>query len=161
MSIPYAFDRLMAEFNLKPADFYFLDLIPLIEILWADGKNQPGELRILYQCLMEHIAYLDQSSGSHAISVNDANDFLDRFAHRKPSGDLLSQLRALSAHASESLPDAKRASIFEYCLDIAAACTTRYPYELRNRIIDEEKKLLQKLFFEFNIATDTVAPFNF
>jgi len=151
----------MAEFNLKPADFYFLDLIPVIEILWADDKNQPGELRILYQCLIEHIAHLDQSSGIHAISVNDANDFLDRFAHRKPSDHLLSQLRALSTHSSQSLPEARRSSIFEYCLDIAAACTTQYPYELRHRIIDEEKKLLQKLFIEFNIAADTASPFNF
>lgn len=161
MSIQYAFDQLMAEFNLKPADFYFLDLIPLIEILWADGKNQPGELRILYQCLIEHIAYLDQSSGIHAISVDDANDFLNRFAHSKPSGNLLNQLHSLSNHSCQSLPETKRASIFEYCLDIAAACTTRYPYELRHRIVDEEKKLLQKLFIELNIAPDSTAAIKF
>jgi hypothetical protein len=37
MSPQHAFDQLMTEFNLRPADFYFLDLIPLIEIIWADG----------------------------------------------------------------------------------------------------------------------------
>ncbi|WP_428355841.1 hypothetical protein [Methyloprofundus sp.] len=41
------FEKLAREFNLKAADFYFLDLIPLIEVMWLDGKNQQSELRQL------------------------------------------------------------------------------------------------------------------
>jgi hypothetical protein len=78
MSPQYAFDQLMNEFNLRPADFYFLDLIPLIEIIWADGENQPGELRILYNFLIEHIAFLDRIAGIQAVSIEDANAFLNR-----------------------------------------------------------------------------------
>lgn len=155
MSPQHAFDQLMAEFNLRPADFYFLDLIPLIEIIWADGQNQPGELRILYHFLIEHIAFLDRIAGIQAVSIDDANAFLDRFAHNRPPARLLQELRVI---ASTSLSEPRRSTVFEYCLDIAAACTTQYPYGLRDRIIDEEKKLLTKIFVELKIAPDMVLP---
>ncbi|WP_027156972.1 hypothetical protein [Methylobacter luteus] len=60
MSPQHAFDQLMTEFNPCPADFYFLNLIPLIEIIWVNGENQPGELRIHYNFLIEHIVFLDR-----------------------------------------------------------------------------------------------------
>ena len=37
--------------------------------------------------------------------------------------------------------------ILDYCLDIAAACVTRYPYGLRERIAEGERRLLEELFF--------------
>ena len=55
-----AFDRLKNQFVLKDSDFYFLDLIPLIKIIWADGRNQESELQILYKFVIEHVAYLAQ-----------------------------------------------------------------------------------------------------
>lgn len=158
MSPQYAFDQLMNEFNLRPADFYFLDLIPLIEIIWADGDNQPGELRILYNFLIEHIAFLDRITGIQAISIEDANAFLDRFAHNRPSPRLLTELRSIVAKA---VPAHRHSTIFEHCLDIAAACTTQYPYGLRDRIIDQEKKLLTKIFAELNIKPDSILPDQF
>ncbi|WAK01202.1 hypothetical protein [Methylobacter sp. YRD-M1] len=145
----------MVEFNLRPADFYFLDLIPLIEIIWADGDNQPGELRILYNFLIEHIAFLDRIAGIQVVSPKDADAFLDRFAHNRPSPRLLTELRSI---VFKAVPAHRHSSIFEYCLDIAAACTTRYPFGLRDRIIDEEKKLLTKIFAELNIKPDTILP---
>src|SRR5512138_1780399 len=97
MNKQQAFEQLAAEFDLKPADFYFLDLIPLIEMIWADGQNQPAELDILYKFAIEHIAYLDRQSGIHAVSIDDVNDFLDRFALRKPPARLLAELRNLAS----------------------------------------------------------------
>lgn len=157
MSPHYAFDRLMAEFDLRQADFYFLDLIPLIEIMWADGENQPGELKILYHFLIEHIAFLDRMAGIQTVCIEDANAFLDRFAHNRPSARLLKELRAV---VSDSLSGQRRSTVFEYCLDIAAACTTRYPYGLRDRMIDEEKELLKRIFVELDIAPDMILPDN-
>jgi hypothetical protein len=155
MSPQYAFDQLMNEFNLRPADFYFLDLMPLIEIIWADDNNQPGELRLLYNFLIEHIAFLDRIAGIQVVTSEDADAFLDRFAHNRPSSRLLTELRSI---VSKAVPTHRHPTIFEYCLDIAAACTTQYPYGLRDRIIDEEKKLLTKIFAELNIKPDTILP---
>ena len=143
------FEQLSKEFNLKPADFYFLSLIPLIEMMWMDGKNQPGELKILYQFVLEHIAYMDQAAGDQVLTVEDANDFLDRFAHQKPPQKLLTELHYIVTH-EQGLVKQQKTDILEYCLDISAACVTHYPYGVRDRIQHNEKAFLMKLIAEFN-----------
>ncbi|GAB4265486.1 MAG: hypothetical protein Kow0065_16300 [Methylomicrobium sp.] len=143
------FDSLAREFDLKEADFYFLDLIPLIEVIWADGQNQDSELALLYRFTTEHIAELDRTEGVPFITVDDANDFLDRFAHRRPPVALLNRLRELFVETATGKRGADRQAILNYCLDIAAACTTRYPFALRERVADSEKRLLCELFKAF------------
>ncbi|TXL23490.1 hypothetical protein BMR03_02245 [Methylococcaceae bacterium HT2] len=101
------FDELAREFDLKPADFYFLDLIPLIEVMWMDGKNQESELNILYQFVLEHISYIDQAAGAQVLSVEDANDFLDRFAHNKPPQKLLTGLHNIMVLSQELIMPVK------------------------------------------------------
>ena len=149
MDIQKEFDLLARDFNLKEADFYFLNLIPLIEVMWADGQNQDAELALLYKYTIEHIAHLDRSSGSTMITVDDANDFLDRFAHQKPPAELLQRLRELVVHALHKDKADGYETIMEYCLDIAAACTTRYPFGLQERITQSEKSLLTELLAKF------------
>ncbi len=145
------FEQLAREFDLKPADFYFLDLIPLIEVMWMDGKNQPGELKILYQFVLEHIVYIDQAAGSQVLTVEDANDFLDRFAHQRPAQELLTELHNIVAREA-GIAEQRKMDVLEYCLDISAACVIHYPYGIRERVRCDEKAFLLKLFAEFNIS---------
>lgn len=156
MNTQNIFDQLTQEFNLKPTDYYFLDLVPLIEIMWMDGKNQEGELKILYQYVLEHIAYLDQAVGAQVITVEDANDFLERFAHNKPSPELLAELHQFIMQV-KGVSESRKINILEYCLDISAACVTQYPYNIRDRIHDYEKVFLLKLFSELDISTQQLA----
>ena len=153
MNTQNEFERLKNQFSLKDADFYFLDLIPLIKVIWADGHNQKAELKILYKLVIEHIAYLDRQSGVRPVTIEQANDFLDRFAHHKPSDELLNELQAISAISNKSKDHSRQLTILEYCMDIAAACTTKYPYEMHERITQEEKELLQKLFKELDLQS--------
>ena len=150
MDLRQEFDLLARDYDLKEPDFYFLDLMPLIEIIWADGKNQDAELALLYKFTIEHIANLDKAAGSPVVTVDDANDFLDRFAHQKPPAALLSRLQHLAVHALNSEHEYARKNIMEYSMDIAAACTLRYPYGMQERINTSEKILLDKLFEAFN-----------
>ncbi|OQK17367.1 hypothetical protein AU255_05650 [Methyloprofundus sedimenti] len=145
------FEQLAREFDLKPVDFYFLDLIPLIEVMWIDGKNQQSELNILYQFVLEHIAYLDRAAGAYILTVEDANDFLDRFAHHHPPQKLLTELHDIIAKET-GIVEHRKKNILEYCLDISAACVLHYPYGIRERIRHDEKEFLLKLFAEFNIS---------
>lgn len=147
MNKQQAFDLLADEFDLKPVDFYFLELIPLIEMIWADGLNQKAELSLLYKFTVEHLAYLDRVSGYPFATIEDVNDFLDRFAHQRPPTQLLEKLRELVVQPIESgSANRHHSSILEYCLDIAAACATQYPFGLQERIVESEKELLNKLF---------------
>jgi hypothetical protein len=150
MNIQQEFDLLARDFNLKQNDFYFLSLIPLIEMIWADNHNQPEELSLLYEFTIEHISALDNSSGAPFVNVADANDFLDRFAHKRPPAALLEKLRELFADSTaDDKWDSKR-KVLDYCLDIAASCTVKYPFGAHERIVKSEKELLYVLFNSFN-----------
>jgi len=152
------FEQIAQEFSLKPEDFYFLDLIPLIEVMWMDGKNQESELNILYQFVLEHIAFIDKAAGAQVLTVDDANDFLDRFAHQKPPQKLLTDLHNLFAQNID-IGEHHKMNILEYCLDISAACVIHYPYGMRERVQQNEKKFLLQLFNEFNISPLKPAQF--
>jgi hypothetical protein len=158
---------LIRDFGLKSIDVQFLDLIPLIEVMWADGKNQDPELNLLYRFTIEHIARLDRSAGIHAVSVADANDFLDRFAHRRPPPELLEQLRNFVFDWDEDRSDQdavrhRHGTMLDYCMDIAAACVPHYPYGVHDRIIREEKRflkeLIQRLLLTPDECQDTLKP---
>lgn len=152
------FEQLALEFDLKPADFYFLDLIPLIEVMWIDGKNQESELKILYQFVLEHISYIDKAAGVQVLTVDDANDFLDRFAHHKPPQKLLTELHHIVIQ-EKGIAEHRKMDVLEYCLDISAACVTHYPYGIRERVQRYEKEFLLKLFAEINISPEKSTEF--
>ena len=150
------FERIKKQYFLKDSDFYFLDLIPLIQMIWVDGINQESELKILYKFVIEHISYLDNQAGLRFITIKQANDFLDRFAHKKPSDELLSELQKISAMSDGKKGVLRNQTIMEYCLDIAAACTQQYPYGMHERVVNEEKELLQTLFKELGVQADLI-----
>ncbi|GAA3916252.1 hypothetical protein [Litoribacillus peritrichatus] len=154
------FQQLKNECHLKDADFYFLELIPLIEMIWADNHNQAPELNLLYKFATEHIARINTIAESDVITVDQANDFLDRFAHKQPDSNVLASLRKLvidgwKLQESSEHKELTKQSILDYCLDIAACCVDLYPYEYHHRVTKEEKKLLQQLMIDFHLDPQT------
>lgn len=153
-------DDLMREFDLRECDLLLLELIPLIEVIWADGENQEAELKLLYRFTIEHLARMSRDAdGEELVTVDQVNSFLDRFAHQPPDPELLKRLRAVAVEhldrRSESTEAAReRRSIMDYCLDIAAACTTHYPYGSHDRVMAAEKLLLRDLMSELRISTE-------
>lgn len=92
------------------------------------------------------------------VTVEDANDFLNRFAHNKPSPRLLKELSKLAVSAV-SRSDRRKITLLEYCLDTAAACVTRYPYQFRDRVMQSEKRFLMQLLTELDISPQQSADF--
>lgn len=151
------FDQLKNECKLKDSDFYFLELIPLIEMIWADNQNQEPELKLLYKFTAEHIAQINKAAGDvDLVTVDQANDFLQRFAHNKPEQRVIALLRELVVESWQNKRDSEqkeltKQSILDYCLDIAASCVEAYPYEHHQRVTSIEKTLLRELMLAFHI----------
>ncbi len=148
MQMTDQFEQLKSQYQLNDADFYLLDLIPLINMIWADDINQEAELKLLHQFVIEHISHLDQQLAGLSLSVADANHFLQRFAYQKPDPELIDALMQLYLEKPRNYSTHKK--IMEQCLDIAAACITRYPYDLRERVMANEKELITDLFNALN-----------
>lgn len=136
------------EFGLPAASVYLLPLVPLIEIMWADGKVQPAEMSLLYDSVTKRLAELHTAAaGEEVISVADAEAFLDHFLKDRPDPERLRRLRELTVQLMNATAShAERRSLLDSCLDIAAAAVSTYPYERRDRVMAVEKSLLRELF---------------
>jgi hypothetical protein len=127
------------------ADVYLIDLIPLLEILWADGKAQESEVSIFEEYLQKHVAALNRSVGHRMLTLEGARGFVRRFLRERPSPELLRELRSLVQAVRLSSSDglqneALRSSLLAACVDIAASAVAEYPYADGERFDSEEKQ---------------------
>ncbi len=149
----------LEAFGIFGKDVYFIDMIPLIEMVWADGQVQRGEIIILKDFLPRHVEHLNELVGYEAFRLEDARKFVSRFFKEKPSPELLKTLRDLATMVGVSGSDHDCAedlkqSLLAACLDIAASSTVKYPYGLHDRFDPAEKSC----FFEILDSFDKTKP---
>ncbi len=146
------YDDAIAElegFGITGAQIYLIDLIPLIEMIWADGKAQDSEVSILANYLKAHVKHINQLAGYEALTPAEAKTFVKRFLKKRPDPQLLTTLRSLIAPVRLAGSDMQvreklKASMLAACLDIASSSVTEYPFGLNDRFNKDEKRC----FFE-------------
>jgi hypothetical protein len=117
--------RRLARFGIRGAEVYLVDLVPLVEMIWADGAAQDEERDELRSYARRHVARLNRQAGYTVLKEADAEAFVDRFLHERPDPALLAELRALVAplrlsSSDEADNEALRSSLLASCLHIAA-----------------------------------------
>ena len=128
---------------------YFIDYIPLLEMIWADGKPQEGEIDIFYDFIERHVAHLNKMAGYKAFKLEEAVQFVSAFLEVRPSPEVMKTLRNLAALSGLYQENSQKRAQFEksllsLCLDIGSSCVSEYPYGLRERFNADEKRC----FFE-------------
>ena len=139
----------LRRFGIRGPLVYLIDLIPLIEMIWADGKAQECELDFFDGYLHKHVAHVNEMAGHTVLSLEDAQAFVERFLEERPDPELLRTLRTFVAPVRLSSSDvaqneAVKASLLATCLDIAASAVTEYPFAPGERFNADEKRA----FFE-------------
>jgi len=137
--------EILRRHGIEGAQVYLIDVIPLIEMIWADGKAQESEIHIFEQYLERHVALVNEMAGYQLLALGEARAFVLRFLQERPPPELLASLRDLVVAVRLSSSDdernaALRASLLAACLDIAASSVARYPYDHGERFDDEEKR---------------------
>lgn len=74
---------------------YLLDVLPLVEMAWADGVVQPGERAMILAFLDEHLRQLEAREGGAVVPRADALRFVDRYLTERPPEAELRRLREL------------------------------------------------------------------
>ncbi len=136
-------------YGITDADVYLIDIIPLIEMIWADGQTQDAEIAILEDFLEKHVHHINTVAGYELLTLVEARNFLARFIESKPNPEILYELRQLVSPIRLSTSNSKanqelKNSLLAACLDIAASAVTQYPYGLKERFNFSEKRC----FFE-------------
>ncbi len=134
----------LKKYNIEGPFIYLIDIIPLIEMIWADDKAQVSELEILSNYLEKRVDHINKLSGFKTISLTDAEAFAHRFLKQRPSPVLLSTLRNLyskihNTSQNEAAKNRFKNSLLATCLDIASSSVTNYPYEHGDRFNPAEK----------------------
>lgn len=142
---------LETQYGIQGHEVYLLELIPLIEMVWADGHNQQAEVGLVYEFALRRLAELDREAhGINVLTAGQVNAFVERFLSKRPNPSLLRELRRLAMpvifdHSDPRVNAKRRRMILEYCLDIGAAAVNRYPYDAHERFSPPEKALLLEL----------------
>ena len=134
----------LEQYGINDQDIYLIDLIPLIEIIWADGMTQSGELEILDQYLNQHVNHVNKLAGCEILQLSYARSFVKKFLNVRPDPKLLQTLRQFIKRvrlnsSNEELNEAVKESILSACLNIAASSTREYPYGITDRFDLEER----------------------
>ncbi len=141
--------RELARYGIKGARIYLIDVIPLIEMVWADGLAQESEVQILDDYLRKHVAHINSLAKSDILTMDIARDFVAAFLRKRPDPELLSTLRSFLAPvrfstSDKTLSDAVRKSLLAACIDIASSAKIDSPNELQKQFNFAEKRC----FFE-------------
>jgi hypothetical protein len=139
----------LSRYGIEGAFVYLVDVIPLIEMVWADGIAQDSEIAIIDAYLHEHVNHINMMADSNILSFEDAHDFISGFLSTKPDPEFLKALRSMVAPVRLSTSDmdfnnAVRESLLATCMDIASSAASQYPHKLSERFDPAEKRC----FFE-------------
>lgn len=144
---------ILKEHGLDPETVYLLELIPLIDMIWADGSNQAQEVALLRRFARDHRARLCRAAaGLEVVTAAQVDAFIDRFTAERPPRRLLADLQALSLSRLRGRREAAEI-VVAACMDIAAACVESYPYPLGERLMAEEKRRLRELILALESVT--------
>ena len=143
--------ELTEQHGFDEIDILLLPLVPLVEMVIADGRVQQAEIDILKDYTLRLLVCLkEQSDGMAVVPKSRASDFISRLLMPTPDSERLKRLRQLCLKLIQVSNDtqwaiAQERTLLEYCIDIAAASVVGYPYSIRGRVIEPEKRLLAEL----------------
>ena len=133
--------------GIEAEEIYLIDVLPIVEMIWADGRAQEAEITLLDDYLTRHVSRLNAQAGCEVLTVKQARNFVLKYLKKRPDFELLKTLRSLVAPVRLSLlREEERKKITDTllwaCLDVAASSVREYPYGLHDRFDPAEKQCL-------------------
>ncbi|CAK8720074.1 TerB family tellurite resistance protein [Candidatus Electrothrix aarhusensis] len=136
----------LKRFGITGEKVYLIDLILLIEMIWADGQAQPGELKVLENYLEKHVDRVNKRAGCVVLQLQDARDFVKPYINQRPNPDSIKSLRELvkpiSFSSESGVTEKLKNELLHVVIDVGASSVTEYPYDLDERFNTEEKQCL-------------------
>lgn len=124
-------ERRLRQYGIDGPEVYLVDIVPLIEMMWADGSIQKAELSLFEKYLEKHVASVNERAGREVLTKYEAFKFASRFFESRPDPGLLRELRALvgacSGHTAAHRK-AVKSSLLAACLEIAQSSSSPHPY---------------------------------
>jgi len=136
----------LRQLGISSDEVDLLELMPLVEMIWADGHAADAELCLLDSYIEELTARINAADRDRPVDVSQVESFVLPFLEQQPRRDLLQTLRNIGLQRLLQQPDAdaRKQRLLAACLDIGSAAVKHYPYPMGERFSSEEKQT----FFE-------------
>ncbi|TGN40268.1 hypothetical protein [Marinobacter confluentis] len=152
---------LLSQHDLPASFIYLAPVLPIVQVMWADGRNQMPERAKLHCIIENHCKTLSElAGGAEIVSANDIERFDQAFIAHRPDPQVLEALTGMASGVianRESAPSPQGSDslfstdqLFHACLEIAATCPAPEDKALgelfSQRIAKEERSLIEKTF---------------
>jgi len=149
----------LKKYGIEGKYFYLLDVIPLIELAWADGKIQKMELNLIKKFIEKHILNINNAAGSNILTFKDGYDFIEKFTKERPNPQLMKILRSMIVplRLKSKNPEKdynQKINIIKFCLDIGSCCVKNYPYGERDRFDEDEKNVFIEIVKTLGVSPE-------
>ncbi len=132
--------------GINQEEVYLIDLLPLIEIMWADGKTQLKEVEIFQLYSSKRIEEINKSAGFQVLSQTKVKLFIERHLKKAPDPEMMVVVRKVLSEVLAKNQDEKfKETLLNTALDIASANATTYPFGNSDRFNLDEKKCFFQL----------------
>ncbi|MCK0162358.1 hypothetical protein [Marinobacter sp. S6332] len=156
----YRFAALLSQYDFPSSLIYLAPVLPIVQVMWADGKNQMPERDKLHVIIQSHRKALSELAGGlQVVSQEDIDLFDQAFIANEPD---MSTLQAFTDQANELLQSKvengmeeneslyQRDRLLHACMEIAATCPAHVVIAddemLAQRIVEEEQHFIEKVF---------------
>lgn len=141
--------------ELDSINFQFLWLVPIIEVMWADGRCQREEAEVFFHAVDRFVSLVNGVAPE--ITPERARRFFQPFLDG--SVGLNPRKRAELTWLSDFIIDElvapahrdKRGHLFDICVEVAAAAHAVEPDRRERRISAEEERLLKDLLRDLRL----------
>jgi hypothetical protein len=161
------FVSLLEDHNLPASLIYLAPVIPVVQTMWADGKNQVEEREKLKDIIGRHCRALSElAAGAQVVTFDDAERFNQTFIDNEPDKHLLEAFAELASERIKNQIDSgteqnstlyNRDHLFQACLEIAAACAvpvqSPQTSEYGDRIATAEREFIDQVFSLLQLRT--------
>lgn len=153
----------LARIGIFGEKVYFIDLVPLIEMILADGKIRDGEITVLHLWAERQVRHINRLAGYKIVTTEDAIQFVNRFLDPETNPGLLVKIRQCIGPLRFSNQEGNYSErllkrILSGCMEIAAASVTNYPYGIGERINRKEKILFLEILETFKNYVPSLMP---
>ena len=154
------FSALLTQHGLPPSFIYLAPVLPIVQVMWADGRNQIPERAKLHLIMQAHCQALsDLAGGMEVVSIDHLEQFHELFISNQPDMDMLSALTGVATDLLRQYPDTAsgepgllydRAQLLHACMEIAATCESESSSStgelFSQRIVEEERRFIEQVF---------------
>lgn len=154
------FTALLSQHDLPRSFIYLAPVLPIVQIMWADGKNQIPERAKLHVIIENHCRALSElAGGMQVVPQEDIELFDSMFIAQEPEPATLSPFFEVAAELIRDRANDRETEedslylkdqLFHACLEIAAACPASIGNHVdpafADRIVEAERKYIEQMF---------------